>query len=140
MKKVHVPPHLTYLAILVASVLFPSICKSNSYRCFEIRLKPLRQVSGVVVNDIGEPIRGATVQILNGSSKVLTVTTDENGRFSVEHLGAGNYQLLARASGYHTSALFPIVVVNPKTTDRRMLQIRLLVGSGCPGIRIIKRK
>jgi hypothetical protein len=105
-----------------------------------VSLKPFRHVSGIVINDIGEPIEGANVQILKASMEVLAVTSGKSGKFSVPKLGPGDYEVIAKAPGYTTAASFHIAVVKPKASDRRMLEIRLLVTNGCPGIRRIRSR
>src|ERR1041385_5613709 len=60
------------------------------------------RVGGLVKNDAGEPIKGATVtaENPNASPSSFTATTDEKGRFSVIGLRNGAWTFSAVAPGY----------------------------------------
>ena len=58
-------------------------------------------VTGSVKSPEGAPFRGAFVQARNTATRVLvSVLTDKDGRFRIENLPAGKYQLQVRAVGY----------------------------------------
>jgi hypothetical protein len=97
-------------------------------------------VCGIVVDLINEPVPNAKVQILKGTTEVLSVKTGGDGKFSFGHLDAGDYQVRVEAAGFRTVPPFRIIVVKPKATGKRMLQIRLTLGDGCSYIRSIKSK
>jgi hypothetical protein len=48
----------------------------------------------------GNPLTGATIEILNEQEKVTTTTTDSNGRYSVLGLKPGAYVVKATKAGY----------------------------------------
>jgi Flp pilus assembly protein TadD len=59
------------------------------------------RVGGIVKDDKGEPIKGATITADNeniGSS--FTATTDDKGRFTMIGLRAGNWRFIAQAPGF----------------------------------------
>jgi tetratricopeptide (TPR) repeat protein len=59
------------------------------------------RVGGVVKDEKGEPIKGATITADNeniGSS--FTATTDDRGRFTIIGLRAGNWRFIAQAPGF----------------------------------------
>jgi predicted Zn-dependent protease len=59
------------------------------------------RVGGVVKDEKGEPIKGATITAENeniGSS--FTATTDDKGRFTMIGLRAGNWRFIAQAPGF----------------------------------------
>lgn len=59
------------------------------------------RVGGIVRDDKGEPIKGATVTLDNQSvGSSFTATTDEKGRFSVIGLRPGQWRLTAQAPGF----------------------------------------
>ena len=60
------------------------------------------RVGGMVKNDAGEPIKGATITAENpaASPSTLTATSDDKGRFSVIGLRAGGWKFTATAQGY----------------------------------------
>jgi virginiamycin B lyase len=58
-------------------------------------------VTGTVKGPEGAAFRGAFVQAQNTSTKVLvSVLTDKDGRYRIENLPAGNYQIQVKAVGY----------------------------------------
>lgn len=60
------------------------------------------RVGGMVKNDAGEPIKGASIVAENpqASPSTLTATSDDKGRFSVIGLRAGGWKFTASAQGY----------------------------------------
>lgn len=64
------------------------------------------RVAGTVVNAItGEPVGHASVAVLDESNSemVENTITDSEGRFALEKLASGKYQLTASKRGYHTA-------------------------------------
>ncbi|HEX8699823.1 MAG TPA: carboxypeptidase regulatory-like domain-containing protein [Myxococcaceae bacterium] len=81
----------------------------------ELKLKPLRSISGKVVDTDGKPVAKAQVsaQMEKGTrpEEVLSertrgsATTDEDGEFEIRNLADGPYQLEARADRFGTTSL-----------------------------------
>ena len=63
------------------------------------------RVGGLVKDDKGQPLKGATVVAENpaASPPSFTATTDDKGRFSIIGLRAGNWKLTASAPGFQQS-------------------------------------
>ncbi len=63
------------------------------------------RIGGVVKDDKGQPLKGATVvaENPNASPPSFTATTDDKGRFSIIGLRAGNWKLTAQAPGFQPS-------------------------------------
>ena len=60
-------------------------------------------VTGSVKSPDGTPFRGAFVQAQNTGTRVLvSVLTDKDGRYRIENLPAGKYQVQVKAVGYRT--------------------------------------
>src|ERR1700688_4662329 len=58
-------------------------------------------VTGSVKSPDGSPFRGAFVQAQNTGTRVLfSVLTDKDGRYRIENLPAGKYQLQVKAVGF----------------------------------------
>jgi virginiamycin B lyase len=58
-------------------------------------------VTGMVKAPDGAPFRGAFVQAQNSTTKIMiSVLSDKQGRYRIENLPAGQYQLQVRAVGY----------------------------------------
>jgi hypothetical protein len=76
------------------------------------------------------------VEIWRAETEVVSVKTGHDGKFAIEHLDAGHYDIRARAPGFHAVS-FHIIVVKPKTSDKRMLHIELVAWDGCGRIHTI---
>ncbi|MEZ5420008.1 MAG: carboxypeptidase regulatory-like domain-containing protein [Vicinamibacterales bacterium] len=63
------------------------------------------RIGGVVKDDKGQPLKGATVVAENPSASPpsFTATTDDKGRFSIIGLRSGNWKLTASAPGFQPS-------------------------------------
>src|ERR1700680_5047986 len=60
-------------------------------------------VTGTVKGPDGASFRGAFVQEQNAHTKVMvSVLTDKDGRYRIENLPAGQYQLQVKAVGFRT--------------------------------------
>src|ERR1700704_5619028 len=64
------------------------------------------RVAGVVKDEAGNPIKGATVTAENpaASPSSFTATTDDKGRFSIIGLKSGQWSFSAQAPGYGPEA------------------------------------
>jgi Flp pilus assembly protein TadD len=81
-------PHLALIA------LFSTILASDA-------LAQAGRVGGIVKDDKGEAIKGATVTMDNQSiGSSFTATTDDKGRFSIIGLRAGQWRFIAQAPGF----------------------------------------
>src|ERR1700687_5971206 len=62
-------------------------------------------VSGTVKGPDGKPLKGAFVEAQEMDSRIATnVLSDKDGRYRIENLPEGQYQLLVRAVGYRFEA------------------------------------
>ena len=124
---------LRFLRILLISGIFPILLSSTSYRteCVVPKLKPIRHLCGIAVDDRGEPISNASVTLLKGGTQLEYVLTGADGRFSLGRLQAGTYAILARASGYKP-AESSIVIVRPTAKCKHGL--RIVLGPLCSAI------
>jgi virginiamycin B lyase len=58
-------------------------------------------VTGTVKSPDGTPYRGAFIQAQNSATRIMvSVLTDKTGRYRIENLAAGQYQLQVRAPGF----------------------------------------
>ncbi len=84
-------------------------------------------LSGVVTDENGAAVVGATVNVLNtevGTRR--TVTTNSDGAFTVPLLQPSRYQLTVQQTNF---AMFEATDVVLNTNDSRFINIRLKVGS-----------
>lgn len=65
---------------------------------------PVRQVSGVVVDESGAPVPGASVRLLVAGTRPSEVHTGPDGRFTLEDVPPGDVILKVRAAGFAETA------------------------------------
>jgi len=111
----------------------------HATECVAIPLKPVHHVWGVVVNQAGEFVSGATVTVLKGSDTIASAKTGADGRFAFDQLKAGTYDIRVDANGY-LSALSPITLVKPNSNRKKGLEVLLAVGMGCSVMGVHKIK
>jgi hypothetical protein len=70
-------------------------------------------IEGVVVDENGDPVPGATVEVLDDNGDVVgTDTTSSNGRWEVEDLFMGTYTVRISAEGYETETVDGVEITN----------------------------
>jgi len=111
---------------------------ANTYICSPVRLKPLHCARGMVVDISGGPVDDATVTIFRDGTAAAVVHGQEDGKFSFDALQPGSYELQVEALGFQTFR-FPIVIAKPQAKCSRALRVKLVFGSGCPGVWLVKR-
>src|SRR5437867_7496653 len=80
------------------------------------------RVGGIVKDEAGQPIKGATVtaENPNASPSSFTATTDDKGRFSIIGLKTGQWAFTAQAPGFAPeSGRLPVATIgapNPPLT------------------------
>src|SRR4030081_1116627 len=80
--------HRRFLALIGLAVFFSSACYAAT-------------ITGTVKGPDGAPFEGAFVQAQNTKTRMaFIVLTDSQGRYRVEKVPAGEYQLTSRATGY----------------------------------------
>lgn len=68
-------------------------------------------LTGTVKGPEGVPFEGAFVQALNTKTRMtFTVLTNDQGRYRVEKLPAGDYQITSRATGFRNEGRVPITL------------------------------
>ena len=85
-------PQTKLLALIGAILFLGSVCYGAT-------------LAGTVKGPDGAPFEGAFVQAQNTKTRMtFTVLSDKQGRYRVEKLPAGEYQVQARASGFRSEA------------------------------------
>src|SRR5215471_5854950 len=82
----------------VATVLFTTIAGSA--------LAQGSRVVGIVKDDTGQPIKGATLSLENPDAipRNFTATSDDRGRFAIIGLKSGEWSIVAQAPGFVADA------------------------------------
>jgi hypothetical protein len=120
-------PRAILAVVGVGLILLAPTRTSCANECVALRVKPIRQICGIVFDPRGERIPNARVTVLDGETQVVVSQTDKDGHFSFENLKAGNYDIRVEADGY-SSAWSPIVLVNPSGKSKRGLRVVLNPG------------
>jgi Carboxypeptidase regulatory-like domain len=118
--------------MLVAHVLFLFVGVASLFgECIGgPPLKPVRCVRGFVTDGSGARIPNARVTILRGTTEIVSVKTDANGRLSLDHLDPGSYEIHAEARDF-AMLHSPITVAGSASKCKRALQIVLGFGFEC---------
>jgi tetratricopeptide (TPR) repeat protein len=89
------------------------------------------RVGGVVRDDKGQPLKGATVVAENPSASPpsFSATTDDKGRFSIIGLRAGSWKLTASAPGFQPS----VGQVPVRTIGAPNPPVEFTLAAGAPG-------
>jgi Carboxypeptidase regulatory-like domain len=113
--------------------------RAHATECVAIPLKPVQHVWGVVVNQAGEFVSGATATVLKGSDSIASARTGTDGGFAFDELKAGTYDIRVDANGY-LGAFSPITLVKPNRRRKNGLEVLLAVGMGCSVLSVHKIK
>ncbi|MCP3137551.1 carboxypeptidase regulatory-like domain-containing protein [Pyxidicoccus xibeiensis] len=96
----------------------------------ELYLPPLRSIGGQVVDDAGQPLRGARVHAVSRRVPLpFTAVSGADGAFSLDGLGEGPFYVLATAQGYLPAVESQVEAgpqpVRLKLTPARTLEVRV---------------
>jgi hypothetical protein len=131
------------LAIVVAAVLLlapdGAVGRPETI-CYPQRVRVVRSICGIVIDQVGVPIAHARLSLSKNGKEFVVLQADEDGKFSIDGLSAGSYDIRAEARGF-VAFEFPIVLAKPRPQCKRALEVELLVGGeGCPRISLVRPK
>ncbi len=72
-------------------------------------------IKGLIVNNNGEPVFGATIKITQGGTLIGGAQTDENGKYTYKPLNPGLYEVVAFGMEFSTQRVTNIAVKPEKT-------------------------
>lgn len=81
-------------------------------------------LTGLVVDENGQTVAGATVTVLDGPSANRSTTTDTAGRYSFTGLSAGGFTVRVRRDG-HDDALRGVTLTSSTTADFTLTRARI---------------
>lgn len=73
-------------------------------------------IKGQVKNDDHLPVFGATIKLLQGGSLIGGAVTDEDGKYTIKPLNAGDYELFVSSTETQTKHVTGVRVSGEKTT------------------------
>ncbi|MGB7666298.1 MAG: carboxypeptidase-like regulatory domain-containing protein [Candidatus Acidiferrales bacterium] len=121
----------TKRALLVAGLLLLPATLSHATDCIQRPVKPVRQISGIVTGQRGQPLANAKVTVLKGDAELAVEQTAADGKFSFAQFGAGDYIVRVLSEGY-SGVQAPITIVKPRAKGKPQLRVLLDIGSmGC---------
>lgn len=88
-----------YYLLLLPAFLFGMLCTLSSYA------QTGGKATGIVNDEAGRPVIGATIQALTKDKVVKTIMTDSLGRFSFNDLKAGDYNFVFSNIGYQSQTV-----------------------------------
>jgi tetratricopeptide (TPR) repeat protein len=113
--------------VLLASLLFLAVdAAAQSGR-----------IAGLVKNDRGQAIYGATVtaSLAGSEAASLTTTTDEKGRFTMLGVRAGSWAFTAEAPGFVTRTLDVRIRPLPARSPQITLALKAVAPEGTPAVK-----
>ncbi|SDW98907.1 Carboxypeptidase regulatory-like domain-containing protein [Marininema mesophilum] len=105
-----------------ASKTFSATIHSGQTTTLSVTLSQLAGVfSGIVQDDAGNPISGATVQVYLNDVLVASFITEANGRFFIPNISPGNYTAVAFAEGFSRVSVGMIIQPFMETIQQLIL-------------------
>src|SRR5438034_2743517 len=74
-------------------------------------------IQGTVANPAGQPIAGATVRLMSGTTQVAVTTTNATGQFTFAEVHPGSYTIQVEAAGFETKSQATTVVAAQTATS-----------------------
>jgi hypothetical protein len=128
------------IAGVIAALLVCAVAAAHAQAPATISAGQFR-IGGVLSNAVtGEPVRKGVVQAMDATGHAVAAsTTDADGRFSLDHLGAAKYQLTASKRGFLTASYdehdeFATSIVTGPDQDTTHLQYKLMPNAVVRGV------
>ncbi len=135
MKRVR-PIFASLLAALLLS-LPSAICCATT--CVGLPpLKPVHSICGVVFFPSGDRIANAKVTVLQAGKEIAVQETDNDGKFSFDHLEAGKYEIRVHVDAVPVAAT-DLVLVRPQSKPKREIAVSMMP-QGCSSFSLVDRK
>lgn len=129
-----------FFASLLAALLFslPSAI-SSATTCIGLPpLKPVHRICGVVFFPSGDRIVSAKITVLQAGKEIAVQETDNDGKFSFDHLEAGNYEIRIHVEAVPVAAT-DLVLVRPQSKPNREIAVSMMP-QGCSGFSLVDSK
>lgn len=135
MKRVR-PFFVSLLVMLLFSLPFAT---SSATTCVGLPpLKPVHRICGVVFFPSGDRIANARVTVLQAGKEIAAQETDNNGKFSFDHLEAGSYEIRVHVEAVPVAAT-DLVLVRPQSKPKREIAVSMMP-QGCSGFSLVNSK
>ncbi|MGC8913239.1 MAG: carboxypeptidase regulatory-like domain-containing protein [Thermoplasmata archaeon] len=84
-------------------------------------------ITGSVKEKNGNQLSGVDVSVYNGTRKVKSVLTDENGDFYIGGIPEGKYRVTFAKQGYVTLELYEVIVISDENTSVGTVELDLYI-------------
>src|SRR6266404_1464804 len=109
-----------FVSLLVTLLFSLPSATSSATTCVGMPpLKPIHRICGVVFFPSGDRVHNAKVTVLQGGKEIAVQETRDEGKFSFEHVKAGNYEIQVRVNGVPGVASSQVVLVYPESRTKR---------------------
>jgi len=126
---------------LICALFLPAFSFSSAQKSPPLASGPYRIAGRLLNASTGEPVRRATVSVLgeDDGNLLQSVQSDNDGRFSLEHLPAGKYPLTASRRGFRSGFYdehdeYNSAIVTGPDQDPTNLVFRLTPGAVLHGV------
>ena len=128
------------LAAMVVTSLIPT-ASGTSQTCAPVQLKPLHCVCGKLKDIPGDPVEHGRVTVFKAGAKIADTQTGDDGKFQIDGLREGDYELQVEAGGFKAFR-FSFHLVKPEKKCKREIEVVLTIGypQNCTGVRLVKAK
>jgi hypothetical protein len=128
-------------ASLFAALLLSLPCAvSSATTCIGLPpLKPVHRISGVVLVPSGDRVANAKVTVIQEGKEIAVQETGDDGKFSFEHLKAGNYEIQVRVNGLGVASA-QVVLVRPEAKPKREIAVNMSLSGACSSLSLVNLK
>ncbi len=133
----HVRAVIAALGAAVLLLLSPSLSLATT--CIDLPpLKPVHRICGVVYFPNGDQIAKAQVTVLQAAKEIAAEETDNYGKFSFDHLEAGNYEIRVHVQALRVAST-QVVLVHPKEKTEQEIAVDISL-AGCHSFSLVNSK
>jgi len=128
------------LASLFAMFLLSlSAAISSATTCVPLPpLKPTHRICGVVFFPSGDRIANAKITVLQAGKEIAVQETGKDGKFSFDHLKAGNYEIRVHVEAVPVAAT-DVVLIHPEAKPIREIAVSMMP-QGCSSFSLVNPK
>jgi hypothetical protein len=133
------PVRPIFASLLGALLILLPYAISSATTCVGLQpLKPIHRVWGVVFFPSGDRIANAKVTVLQAGKEIAAQETDNDGKFSFDHLEAGNYQIRVHIEAVPLAAT-DVILVHPEAKPKREIAVSMMP-QGCSSFSLVDPK
>jgi hypothetical protein len=123
----------------VALLLSLPFANSSATTCIALPpLKPIHRICGIVFFPSRDRSANAKVTVLQEGKEIAVQATDDDGKFSFDHLAAGHYEIRVEVNDIPL-ARTEVVLVHPEAKPTRELAV-MMMPQGCSNFSLVKPK